>query len=492
LRERLVGATAYTAEAALRQGRTELRLNSDLKGLEIRLPAPLDKPAERAEPLLVTHAETDDGKAALLARYGQILTARALIGDADAPPRVSVRVGAGEAALPKAPGLTLEAVQKHIDLDQWLALAGPGGGGGGLAINEIVLTANDMTLLDRPLHDVHLKARPEADAWQVRMASREVQGDLRYQRSPDAAQVQVRLKRLAVPAGWAELGTGPSDSAMPLSADIQVDNLQVEERELGALRMTLQPEGRSLKVRQSLELPNAEGRLEADGLLSLEPRRRSALRVRASTPDLGRLLSRLGHPGMVRGGETRVEGDLGWMGATQSLALRNLSGNLNIRMGKGQFPKLDPGAARLLGVVSLQSLPRRVSLDFRDVFSEGFAFDEITTPLYLDRGIAYLANLKMRGPAASVEMKGQIDLLRETQALRVNVQPRLEETLAAGAILVNPAIGLGALVASKVLKDPISKAASFEYLVRGSWSEPEVTRLPRAKASGDENADSSP
>lgn len=133
-----------------------------------------------------------------------------------------------------------------------------------------------------------------------------------------------------------------------------------------------------------------------------------------------------------------------------------------------------------------------MSLDFRDLFTEGFAFDEIVGPIHLEQGIAQITDLNMRGPAASISMKGEIDLKRETQNLRVLVQPRLEDTLAFGAMLVNPTVGIGALVASRVLRHPISKAAAFEYLVRGSWAEPEVSRIPRAPASDDGTANTTP
>jgi uncharacterized protein YhdP len=226
--------------------------------------------------------------------------------------------------------------------------------------------------------------------------------------------------------------------------------------------------------------------------LSNQPRRDSVLDVRLDSGNLNGLLSRLGYPGNVRRGELALTGRVGWPGGPTEFGLDRLSGDLDIRLRNGQFLKLDPGAGRLLGVLSLQALPRRINLDFRDIFSEGFAFDEITAPVHLERGVAQVAELRMRGPAASVSIQGEIDLARETQDLRVAVQPRLEDTLAAGAMLINPAVGVGALVASKVLKDPISRAATFEYRVRGSWAEPEVSRIPRARNADEADTTSPP
>ena len=132
------------------------------------------------------------------------------------------------------------------------------------------------------------------------------------------------------------------------------------------------------------------------------------------------------------------------------------------------------------GILSLQALPRRITLDFRDVFSEGFAFDEILGDVHLERGAGYTRDLKMNGPAAKVSMSGVVDLVGETQNLRVNIQPRLDDTVAvASAIVGGPVAGIGALIAGKVLKNPIGQALYFDYRVTGGWGEPVITKMKR-------------
>ena len=141
---------------------------------------------------------------------------------------------------------------------------------------------------------------------------------------------------------------------------------------------------------------------------------------------------------------------------------------------------MEPGAAKLLGILSLQALPRRIALDFRDIFSDGFAFDEITGDLHLERGSAYMRDLKMHGPAARVRMSGVVNLAEQSQNLRVDIQPRLEDTVVvAGALLGGPVVGLGALLASKILQNPLGQAANFDYAVTGTWSEPVIVKLKR-------------
>jgi uncharacterized protein YhdP len=134
---------------------------------------------------------------------------------------------------------------------------------------------------------------------------------------------------------------------------------------------------------------------------------------------------------------------------------------------------------RLLGVLSLQSLPRRVTLDFRDIFSDGFAFDSITGSAKIASGVAVTDDMAMAGPAASVAITGRADLAKETQDLTVRVVPTIGDSIAvaAGVVLLNPIIGAGALLAQRLLRDPLGQMLAYEYRVTGSWAEPKVIRV---------------
>ena len=155
---------------------------------------------------------------------------------------------------------------------------------------------------------------------------------------------------------------------------------------------------------------------------------------------------------------------------------------MHLEAKKGQFLKVDPGLGKLIGVVSLQALPRRVALDFRDVFSEGFAFDEISATAAITRGVAHTGDFSMAGPAARVEMKGDINVAGETQRLDVKVVPSMSESVALGAAIVNPAVGIATLLAQKALKDPIGEMVAFEYEVSGTWADPMVLKKKRGSS----------
>jgi uncharacterized protein YhdP len=177
------------------------------------------------------------------------------------------------------------------------------------------------------------------------------------------------------------------------------------------------------------------------------------------------------------------------VGGPQDFDYPTLNGKLRLETGRGQFTKLDPGLGKLLGVLSLQSLKRRLTFDFQDLFAEGFAFDEITGDVRIQNGVMKSENLKIVGPSARVAIQGEADIARETQHLSVRVQPTLSAGVSVGAaalLLANPVIGAavyaGSLLAQKAMQDPIEQIFSYGYAVTGSWSDPVVEREGRFPA----------
>ena len=180
---------------------------------------------------------------------------------------------------------------------------------------------------------------------------------------------------------------------------------------------------------------------------------------------------------MQRGRRRTSEGYLGWVGPPVKLDYPTLTGKFNLKIDQGQILKADAGVGRLLGVLSLQALPRRITLDFRDVFSEGFAFDFVQGDFEMDEGILKTNNLQMKGVNAAVIMEGTADIVNETQDIRAHVVPEIN-TLTASlvATAINPAIGAGTFLAQLFLNKPLTAATTREFHVHGSWAEPQVER----------------
>jgi uncharacterized protein YhdP len=296
--------------------------------------------------------------------------------------------------------------------------------------------------------------------------------------------VLARLARLAVPKTEVEQVESLLDataSTVP-ALDIVVGDFELRGKKLGRLeveavnRESAADGGREWRLSR-LAFTTPEARFAATGSWA---RRRAAMDFRLEVSNSGALLDRLGTPGALRAGKGELRGQVAWMGSPLAIDYPSLAGQVNVAMDAGQFLKADPGAVRLLGVLSLQSLPRRLALDFRDVFQEGFAFDSITGDVTIERGVARTNNLRMRGVQAAVLMEGQADVARETQDLRVVVVPEINAGTASLAwAAINPAVGLGTFLAQLLLRRPLTAANTREFHVSGSWADPKVEKIER-------------
>ncbi len=210
-------------------------------------------------------------------------------------------------------------------------------------------------------------------------------------------------------------------------------------------------------------------------------RSRTALEVVLELNNGGALLTRSGFPNVVRDTAGKITGKLNWPGSPLEFSGSVLNGDLALDLRSGRFLKAEPGIARLIGVLNLQSLPSRIKLDFRDVFSEGFTYDQIRGDLTFANGLASTQNLRIIGVQASVLLEGSADINRETQDLRVLVLPEVNAGLASlgYAALVNPAVGLGAFIAQFILRNPLRELLSYEYRVTGTWTDPVVQSVKR-------------
>ncbi|MDD2989145.1 MAG: AsmA-like C-terminal region-containing protein, partial [Zoogloea sp.] len=384
----------------------------------------------------------------------------------------------------------------RLDADAWRkALAGkstPGAtdsaeSASAFPLSRLALRAGELLILGQRLGDVNLRAVMEEGGWQARLSSKEASGDILW-RDQGRGRLQARFKQLSVgSAQSAPKGAEPAAvadeerlSALP-GLDVTAESFILRGRALGRLDLKAANRGDNWRLEQ-LSIVSSDGSLSGDGVWRPGAREETRLNFKLEVGSVEKMLSRLGYPEAVRRGHGNLEGQVVWKGPPTALHLPSLGGRMSVRVESGQFTQLEPGVGRLLGVLNLQALPRRITLDFRDVFSEGFAFDRISGSIRLDSGVLRTDDLEIFGPAARVFMTGEADAARETQNLRVKVQPTLSESIAVGSAIattgaINPALGLAAYLVQKALRDPVEKLFSFEYAVTGGWSDPKVEKL---------------
>ena len=265
----------------------------------------------------------------------------------------------------------------------------------------------------------------------LRLASRELNGDLiwqpqgngkllgRFKNAMLGEGVREPAQNLPVTAGKRE----PTDNSTFPDVDVTVDRLTYKGRQLGKLEMELSEEDGDVLLDRLL-LTNPDGTFNMSGKWQAKPEL-TQVNVKVDISDAGKILSRSGYPDSLKDGSGTLESNLRWTGAPDSFSYSKLNGSVNLKVGKGRFLKVEPGAAKLLGVLSLQSIPKRITLDFTDVFSGGFQFDSITGNAQIVNGLLQTNDMKLTGSAAKVTLSGQVDLNRETQDLKVRILPEL-------------------------------------------------------------------
>ncbi len=382
-------------------------------------------------------------------------------------------------------------------------------GGAGYVPDAIALRVGELVVGSRRLANVTAGLSQQAELWRASISADELEGYLEYRPArrgaAGAGRVFGRLARLSLPKGEVERVESLLDAqpATIPALDIVVDDFELRGRRLGRLEIEATNRGAGNRdgTREwqlaKLNLTMPEAQLAAtgtwgDGAAGSGPARRASMNFTLTLGDSGALLERLGMGRVVRGGKGSLTGEVSWPGSPFSPDYAKMTGQVKVAIDSGQFLKAGPGAARLLSVLSLQSLPRRLLFDFRDLFAEGFAFDNVVGDVKIGQGQAATNNLRMRGAAAAVLMEGSADLERETQDLRVVVVPEINAGTASLAYaVINPAIGLGTFLAQYFLRKPLMAASTREFRVTGPWDDPKVERVERSLL-GETAADSTP
>jgi len=522
---RATGSSNFNAFLTLRKGAPELVVQSDLKGMALALPAPLNKPAAASWPLRL---EIQPTKEALLAKtklsqdqikltLAQVLSLTYLRDTTLPQTRVlrgTIALGAGiaEPVASREGGVSLSLQQPQVDLDAWndvlsqlfdspanktkarstkTLLVGQEADAGNLqdyVPSQLTVRADQVKLADRAIHNVVVGGTRVGELWRLGIAADELNGtaEIRPASATQPAQLYARLTHLTIPPSLVpdvERMLSNEPSSIP-ALDVVVGDLTLRGKKLGRLEMeavnrTSANAGREWRLNK-LNLSAPDGSLTATGAWVADgPKlRRTRLDFVMDLRDSGQLLTRLGTPNAIRNGHGKLSGNVSWQGSPITLDYPSMSGQINLMVEKGQFLKTDPGAARLLGVLSLQALPRRLMLDFSDLFSEGFAFDFVRGDVRIEQGVASTNNLQMKGLSAGAVIEGSADIAKETQNLKVVVVPEINTgaaTLYMAAI--NPLVGLTSYLTQLVLNKPLTKAGTSVFLIDGTWGDPRVSKV---------------
>ncbi|MEI7036073.1 YhdP family protein [Fulvimonas yonginensis] len=492
--------------------------DSTLAGTALKLPVPLAKPAAAQLPLHLTLGVPVDGAELRLA-LGDVLRARFRLPAGEAQPlAAAIAFGTGMPDALPAKGLRIRGHAAALDVSGWVQHAVAGSGEDGPGLESIDATADRGLVFEHDFPDMHIQAVPEADALAIDVDSPAMAGhvsvpatDLRKrgitarlqrlywpQTAPAAASTQPRA---GTPAPAAQASTAQAPNAPTASAEpadpaatgidpaslpplhLWIGDLRMGTARLGEARLETWPTAQGMHIDQLRALSRSV-QLSAGGDWTGNAQdSHTHMRIDFAAENLGSMLTAFGYEGLFSGGKTHAVLDASWPGAPTSFALATMDGTLGVDVSHGRIPEVGPGVGRLFGLVSVAELPRRLTLDFGDVFGKGLAFDSIKGDFRFAGGNATTDNLKMRGPAADIDIRGRTGLRARDYDQQVLVVPHVGNSLpVVGAVVAGPVGAAAGFAVQGLLGKGLNKAASARYRITGSWDKPVFTLIEKHEA----------
>jgi uncharacterized protein (TIGR02099 family) len=474
-----------------------LQLESSLQGLKIDLPSPIGKSA-REERLLVIASEfgPDIPERRYRIRYGELLQTEVLarrteVGSSRVE-RIEVVFGDRDAVFTDAPGVSVRGHLAELPLGEWLGLLQREAGSGTAASTpaspvNVNVSTDELSMLGHRFANAAIAGGNAAGAWAFTARGEQLDGDIKL--SADFKELNANLARLYFGVAEPDKLLVPVDPRTLPALYLDCADFRFGANSLGAAKLEAVPgpEGlrlASLTFRRGGYAITASGNWTYDGTVHM-----SRFDITATSDDLEELLTSFGYQsGGIEGGDTRLDIHAQWGGMPSDFALSRLEGNLSMTIKDGSLTEVEPGSGRLFGLLSLNSLGRRLTLDFEDLFSKGLSFDTISGGFQLENGNAYTNNLTLRGPAAHVDIVGRTGLSTQDYDQRVTVTPEVASTIPVAGALFGPAgVGIGAVLflGQKIFKsipDKFDSILKREYTVTGSWDEPVVERIRYAQS----------
>jgi len=386
------------------------------------------------------------------------------------------------AALQATDGLSLTGSVDSLDLDGWVDLvvdaSKRGGGLGGLRMDTCAIQAEKLVFLDRWFDAASLEVAVSGNEIRAGFEAPDLDGQVTFTIGVNGQNsLNAEFDRLVL---GKPISSGTDTDSNP--ADLPELHLYAESfryagLEMGETRIEAYPTAGGFHF-EKIESNSDSLSVRASGdwmLVEGEPGQRSAFDIMMTAESLGELLQSLDISSSLQGGQTVLNFHAWWPGSPAAFALARLNGEIDFSVTRGQITNANTGTGKVLGLLSIQSLPRRLSLDFRDVFDSGFGFETATGTFQMENGTARTRDVKLVSSAANINLSGSTDLVNKQYDQQMTVMPGVGNTLPViGALAAGPGGAAAGLALQGLLHEQLGKATQVHYSIKGSWDEPVI------------------
>ena len=504
------GVARYQGVINFNKGNSETNLKIDMRNWAVAAPAPAKKEmgAALAGQITLKTFEKNKSNTSRFTWDGKIGDNYYLQGELTGDDTVRHAVGIGTPAITPQQGFSLNLAGNELNLDDWLDFlssqnrknSAPSSDNNTTNNIQASVQVKQLTLFDRIWQDVNLTASNKNSAWQIRLrGSPQIAGNIQYQ---PANQLQTnglisgQLARLKIPEAILAPATPiktsqknePSKSQLEPSSipsiNLTIDDFEWNKAQLGQVKIQTKTNGNALNI-DSIQFNNPQGNSILSGRwvgATLNSPEHTNLNIALDIKNAGQIIGHWTSQKSIEGGQGKLSSTIEWDGSPFGPKYDTLSGKVALNLEKGRFLEVNTSGAKLLDVLSLQSLFRFATLDLQgslgNIVTKGTPFNTLDASFDISKGVAQTKQFTMGLDQARVAMNGQINIPKQTQDLRVTIFPTIDATAGSlAAFAINPIVGLGALVGQYLITSHINRNLQSDYLVQGSWDNPEVIPL---------------
>ncbi|WOT04782.1 YhdP family protein [Shewanella youngdeokensis] len=352
-------------------------------------------------------------------------------------------------------------------------------------LTSISADFNELDLSGQKINDLHFEAGPTEHAWRFEATSQQFDGRIDFYPDWITQGLKVVASKLYL-SPEAQAGTGVTaapesviSKLPPLAVD--VDDFKIYDRSMGHLVLQATPEDERYNI-QTLSMTTPEVKLSGTGSWSVvEGDSLTAFDLSIDASKFHHLSAQLGFDPGLKNAPTAVKGQLSWVGAPYAFSLDTLNGEVVFELDKGHLSQVSDKGARIFSLFSLDSLLRKLSLDFTDVFGRGLYFDTFNGTLMIDNGVVKTTDTEMKAVVGDMRVRGYTDLMSESLNYDISFVPQLASSVPTVVFLSTGGwtLGLGAFALTKVLEPVIEVISELRFRVTGTMSEPKLEELER-------------
>lgn len=488
------GGTDYQATIHVAQNQIsnpmQLTINSDLKGITLNLPAGLGKEADDIVPTQLIANMKKNTPLEIMCVYGNKLSAAATIKNTPAGMQLysgELRLGDKERATIQAePGLLISGQFDTLDWNVWKSYftdvshgqASQSMNGFSALFRELDIRANKIIGLFQPIDNAHLQLSKSAENYILKLDSTDIAGEITLPIKSKDALIQADFERLYIAPLTAQ--KEPLDPNILPHMIFEGGDVRYQNKSLGRVSFEIKPIKHGVAI-ESMRMDSKLLNLTAKGeWLLANKKAETHLHGKMTTPNVAELLSSWGSPTVnPEDSSGTVIFDLNWPAALSTPALPSMTGQIDLELSSGQIINLDQatnakmGFGRILNLLSLDSISRALTFNFKDLTEKGYSFDSIKGRFILKNGSAHTDDVRIEGPVARIEMSGRIGYVAKDYDIAVSVTPYVTGSIpVVAAIAVNPIVGIAAWAVEKLAGKAVSSATTHHYEVKGTWDKP--------------------